>query len=460
MNAKKVFRFNKNFYILIFVFVAVVISAFFVFIAPEKGEISLFYSPEKGGAVVFADGKATGDVIPCTGISSIRFNADRTSAGVLVSQGTDYSLYRVSGKKVRKTADKCTSNFVCSFTENECVYLTSEGHLYCGSSLVSEDVDSFAVSADCSKIVFNRQEEEADKLYIYADGKINYVADGYAAVAVTDDGENIYVLSSDNSLCILSRGGAMTSKLCSDVQADKIIFSADLRSVVFSDGEYTYISSDGKSKTRLIAGVAEPVGQIEYRLGSSGRAVAVNDSDLLSIFYGAENYNGTKALFYVDNEFIRTDIAETVKKTVVTGNDTAVYLDSQGKIYEYDGENATLVISGASDIEASGGNIYYMTSGHGLFVIKGKNTISLASDAVQMCMTASGRLLVVKNDKTLYSVSGTRLGDAIASNVSECINEAGVSFYLADYDESTGTHDLYSSTDGKRFVLAQENVKQ
>lgn len=460
MKAKKVFRLNKNFYILVFVAVAVIVAAFFIFNAPKKGEISLYYSPEKGGAVVFSDGKATGDVIKCMGISSIRFNGEKTNASVLVSQGADYSLYGVSSNKVKKIADNCTSNYIQSFSGNVCVYLDAEDCLYSGSSLISEDVDSFAVSTDCSKVIYNKTEDEIKKLYFYSDGKSSFVAEGYTPVAVTDDGESIYVLSSDGSFCILSRNGAMTSKLCSDVKADKIVFSVDLNNVVFSDGEYTYISVQGKSKTRLIAGVAEPLGQTEYRLGSGGKAVMVSDDDLCSLFYGAENYNGTKALFYIDGDCNRTDIAEAVKKTVVTGDNTAVYLDSQGKIYEYDGKDAVLIISGASDIEASGGNVYYMTSGHGLFVIKGKNTISLASDAMQMRMTESGRLLVLKIDKTLYSVSGTKLGDAIASNVSLCISDAGVAYYLADYDSSTGTFDLYGSTDGKRFSLAQKNVKQ
>lgn len=460
MKGKKVFRFNRNFYILIFAALAVVAITVFIFNGTDKGEISMFYVPEKGGAVILSDGKPTGDVVQGTGISSICYNSDKTYCTVLMAQGTDYSLFGVSSNKVEKTADDCTSNFVQSFSGKECVYLTADGHLYAGDKLISENASSFAVSPDCSKVIYNKDEDDVSKLYLYSGGKSAYVADNYTPVAVTADGNNLYVLSFDNSLCILGQNGAMTSKLCSAVETEKIIFSVDLSSVIFSDGEYTYISSQGKSKTRLIPGTAEPVGQSEYRIGSGGNAVIINDDDLLGLFYGAENYNGTKALFYIDEAYIRTDIADAVKKTVVTGNDTAVYLDSQGKIYEFDGESAVLVISGASDIESSAGNIYYMTSGHGLFVIEGKSTISLASDARQMCMTSSGRLLVVKTDKTLYSVSGSKLGDAIASDVSLCVSDSDMSYYLAAYDSSTGTFDLYSSTDAKKFSLAQENVEQ
>lgn len=463
MKGKKVFKLNMRVYIY-FITAVVLLSVLVVLLTSGKGNnrISLFYSPSENGAVVLSDGKNTGRTVPGNNISCVRYNSDSTFCAVLMSDGDTYSLYNVDAKEVKKIADNCTSDFVCSFKGKKNIYMTSDGFLYSDKKLIDESVNSFAVSPDCSCIIYSKKEENTNKLYLSISGKTTLVNENYVPLAVTDKGESLYVISGDNSLCILNADGTMKSKLCSDVQTDAFRFSDDLSSIVFSDGSYTYISVEGKSRIRLIPGKASPVlpESEEMRLNSQGTAFICDDDSLTDIFYSAFNDDGTEALFYVNDDFGRTDIAGSVKKFVITGDDTLSYLDSQGKIYKYNGNLSELVVSGANDFEATSSNryIYYMTTGKELYSVKGSNVQLIASDAEKMCMTGSDKLLFIMTDKNLYSVSGAKRSDILGENASFCTSDGDISFYASDYNSEMGTFDLFSSVNGRKFRFAAQGV--
>lgn len=463
MKGKKVFRLNKRLYIY-FVAAFVLIASVLVAIVSSSGNgrISLFYSPEKNAAVVLTNGTDTDNTVPGKSISCIRYNSDSTSCSVLMSDGATYSLYSVNSKRVVKITDSCTSNVVHSYNGRNSVYITSYGNLYSGKNMIAESVDSFAVSSDCSVVLFVKNEENSKKLYLYKGGKTTYVNEGYTPLAVSDDGKYLYVLSGDNSLFILNPDGTMKSKLCSDVQTNAIWFSDDLLSVVFSDGAYTYISHDGGSRVRLAPGNAAPVfPETEVvRLNSSGTAFICSDNDFADIFYSCFNEDGTKTIYFIKDDYSRTDVADSVKKYVITDKDRMTYLDSTGKIYRYNGAISEQIADGAKDFEATSKNryVYYITESHELYSVKGSNTQLIASDAEKIYMTASDDLSVIMADKNLYSISGTKRSDVIDEQVSFCIREGDIVYYTADYSIENGTYSLYSSKDGKKFRLTAENI--
>lgn len=463
MKGRKVFRLNKRFYIyFIVVFVLVVFAFIAVVSSSGKGRVSLFYSPEKNAALVLVNGENTGNTVPGKSISSVRYNSDATSCAVLMSDGAAYSLYSVNNKKVEKITDACTSSVVHSFSGRNSVYIASDGNLYAGKNRIDESVDSFAVSSDCSAVIFLKKEDSSNKLYLYKGGKTTFVNENYTPLAVSDDGKYLYVLSGDNSLCILGADGTMKSKLCSDVQTNAIWFSDDLLSVVFSDGAYTYISSEGRSRVRLVPGNASPVfpESDAVRLNSAGTAFICDDDELTDIFYSCFNEDGTQTVFYVNDDYSRIDIADSVKKFVITGTERMAYLDSMGRIYRYNGATSEQIVSGANDFDATSNNkyVYYITAAHELYSVKGSNTQLVASNADKMYMTISDDLLVIMTDKNLYSISGTKRSDVIDSQVSFCVREGKVVYYTADYNAENGTYVLYGSKDGKKFRLISENI--
>ena len=463
MKGKKVFRLNKRLYIYFIAVIVLIVSALVAIISSSgNGRISLFYSPEKNAAVVLSNGENTGNTVPGKSISCVRYNSDSTSCSVLMSDGATYSLYSVSSKKVVKITDICTSNVVHSYNGRNSVYITSYGNLYGGKNMIAESVESFAVSSDCSVVLFVKNEENSKKLYLYKGGKTTFVNEGYSPLAVSDDGKYLYVLSGDNSLFILNPDGTMKSKLCSGVQTNTIWFSDDLLSVVFSDGAYTYISHEGKNRVRLVPGNASPVfPETEViRLNSAGTAFICTDDNLADIFYSCFNEDGTKTLFYVKDDYTRTDIADSVKKFVITGKDRMSYLDSTGRLCRYDGAVSEQIADGVNDFEVTSKNryVYYINASNELYSVKRSNTQLVAAEADKIYMTASDDLLVIMADKTLYSISGTKRSEVIDDNVSFCIREGEIVYYTADYSTENGTYALYGSNDGKNFRLTAENI--
>ena len=73
-------------------------------------------------------------------------------------------------------------------------------------------------------------------------------------------------------------------------------------------------------------------------------------------------------------------------------------------------------------------------------------------------MTVSDILLVLAENKNLFSISGTKRSDIIDENVSFCVREGKIIYYTADYSIKDGTYSLYFSKDGKKFRSAAENI--
>lgn len=462
MKGQKVFRFSKRVYIyLALIAAAVAAVAFILIFRGNNGQISLYYSPSQNGAIILNDGENTGKIVSGKSISCVRYNSDSTACAVLMSDGATYSLHTVKGGKSRKLADNCTSEIVISYKGSRVVYLDASDTLYRDKAVIDESVKSFAVSPDASAVIYVKSQEDGDKLYLYIKGKSTAVGDGYTPVAVSSDGEYIYVLTGDNSFCILSPDGTMKSKLCSDMVSDSFLFSEDFSAVVFSDGDYTYMSAEGKSRVRLVPGVAKPSvpDTQELRLDSAGNSRIVG-SALTDVFYSSENGNGTSALFYVHEDGTRTDIAASAKKFTVTDDDMLTYLDAQGRIYAYNGKESELVISGAGDFQATSKNryIYYMTSAGEVHSVKGSNNQLIANGAYRFYLNSDDLLYIIMTDRKLYSVNGARRSDVIAENVSFCDGNGNFFCYAADFNSDTGTYDMYITDNGKKFTLAAEDV--
>ena len=351
MKGQKVFRLSRQAYILAAVTAAVLVfMLILIFSGSKDGQLTMYYSPSQGGAVVIENGKLSDEIVPGKSISCTRYSIDNDAAAVLMADGVSYSLYKVNGSKVKKIASDCTSEFVYTYSKDRLVYKDAKGNLYRDKALIDDGVTAFAVSPDGASVIYVKPVENIETLCLYNKGKITVVGEGFTPVAVNPDGTELYVITNDNSFCIIASDGTMKSKLTSDVVAGSVVFSEDFSSVIFSDGEYTYISVEGKSRVRLMPGIAKPTdGNIpEIRLDSAGNS-SMMASSLSEEFYLADNGDGTFSICYADAEFARKDVASQVKKSIVTGDKTLTYLDAQGRIYSYNGKESELALSGAVD---------------------------------------------------------------------------------------------------------------
>ena len=133
-----------------------------------------------------------------------------------------------------------------------------------------------------------------------------------------------------------------------------------------------------------------------------------------------------------------------------------------GKIYEFNGTISELVVSGASDFEATSNNryIYYLTTAHELYSVKRSNVQLISNGAEKIYKNNSDKLFVVMSDKSLYSVSGAKKSDVISSDTVSCLCDGDITYYLTTISDDTGTFDLYYSDDGKNFTLSVSGVKK
>ena len=382
MKGKKVFRLSSRVY-LYAVVIVVVICAVIVcsFLFRKDSQSDLFFSPANGGAIVLENGENTGKLIGGKSISCQRRAFDGSSSAVLMADGSSYSLYFVENGGYKKIADNCTGEIVYMQSDAEVVYLNSDDTLFAGKTIIGDAVKCFSSSPDSSAVIYVKENENAQELYLYTKGGSTLIGQDYIPVAVSSQGNDIYVIASDGAFCILNKDGSMKSKLCSDVATDSFIFSEDLSVVVFSDGEYTYMSVNGMSRIRLFEGKGNPekYRMKTERLDSTGIAFAVN-ADLTSGFYSSPAENGSVALYYVNEDSSVKSIAASVDSFIVTDDEMMTYLDMQGRIYAYNGKESELVVNSADSFFATAENryIYYMTSGDEVYSVKNNNNQLIA----------------------------------------------------------------------------------
>lgn len=462
----KVKIFNKKSLIAV-ALILIAVTVFFL-ISDKSGYLTFWYSPSERAAVVFTDDKMQETGLPGSGVSNIKYNGAHDAAAVLMSDDTAYTLFGVCGGKSAEIIKNSTNNFLVSYAGKTVAYTNAEGQLFLGSLTgkngkeIAESVPDFALSPNGKTVLYAKNEENTQKLYVYSGGKSTLIADNYTPLAVSDDLNYLYVLSFDDSLCILNTDGTMKAKLCSGVRTDSFYFSYDMKSVVFSDSSYSYVSHEGKSRVRLIPGKAAPVFADGCNVSGNtqGNAVIVNDEDLSGLFYVSKDAENGDVLFFITASDERISVSDGVKKYVLTGKNSAVYMNVQGSIYSFDGSESVLVVSGARSFEASdnGKYIYYTDASYGLSVYcKGENTV-LASSVAQMGMTSKNKLPVMLTDGSMYIVSGKKISDKKDDGVHGFFVTPSAAFYSKNYNDGTGTFALYASDGSAKFKKSTDAV--
>lgn len=447
---------------IIIIAAAVILTAAVIIIGIPSGKkksISLRYSPKDGGAWVFCGDRINSDVIVGDSIANVKYSGGEASAAALIANGSSYSLYGIGGGGFREIDKNATNSFLISYSGKTIVYTDASGALFTcstnggNSKKIDESAVDFSVSPDGADILYLKDENNTKKLYLYNKGKSSCIAYGYTPLAVSDGAEFIYALSADNALCVLNADGTMKAKLSSAASADKMYFSSDMKSVVFSDEAYSYVSHEGRSRVRLIPGKASPTGNSTVFCSTTGISEVVGDDDLSELFYVAENSDNSEVLFYITDTDECVSVSDSVSDFTVTGSDAAVYLSSQGSVYDFDGKDSSLIASGVSEMCATdnGRYIYCINLSGGLAVYSRGNNTSIASGVSKMCMTGKNKLLFTLSDNSLYSVSGDTRSDKLDDNVSDFYVYRDAVFYQKNYNPQTGDGEYYVSDGSVKF---------
>lgn len=465
---KKVFVLRRRVYVYITaVIMATVLILAALFSIDGRKEISFYYSPSQNGAVVLSGNKVLRYTVPGKNVARVRYCEDKVSGAVLMSEGSTYTLYYVTNKSVEKIAGNCTSDFVMSHSGNAVAYIAADGFLNLTDTsrlntvTIDENAEKLAVSPDGSKLLYSKKTDNTLKLYLYAGDKPIYISDNYTPLAVSDDGSLIYVLSTDNSLYLLGTDGSVKSNLCSQADTGIFCFSKDVSSVIFSDGSYTYMSENGKSKVRLIPGKAVPVHitSMASLCNSAGNVYIYPESSLSRMLYvnadGVNNYS----LYYVNKDLTRTDIASGVVNYTVTDNGV-IYLKADGGIFNFKKGETTAVTTGASDMYASsdGRYVYYVTADGKLYSCHKSESTILADGMSKMYMAEDDRLYFIMSDNTLYSVKNGKRSEMIDENVYTCRCNGDSVYYSKNYSSRTGTFELYGANNSMKFSYMADGI--
>ena len=430
-------------------------------------EITLYYSPAESGAVLFKGDDRMSHVIPGRSVAAVKYSGDKSSCAVLMSEGSSYTLYFANGNHYKKIAANCTNSFVISYSGESVIFLNSEGKMsrYTAKrnrvTVIDENIRSFSLSPDGKTVLYSKNEGGAEKLYLNSGSASVLVSSNYTPLAVSDDAAYIYVLSADKSLCVLDKAGEMKAKLCSDADDSWFFFSADMSDVVFTDGAYTYVSHEGKSRIRLAPEKASPVADGDFTACNSDQSSRICASgDLTDSYYAVSDANGNHTLFFITEEHQRVNAAENANEYILLEKGRLVFKTSEGKVYSCKKGESTLLFDGAASIQASsdGKYIYYKTIASDLQVYHRGKIKKLASGVRSIYMTSWDELLFVLNDLRLYSVSKMRNAELMDENVYSCLCTDGAAFYCKNYNAQTGVFDLYSAEKKNRFSLEAEGM--
>ncbi|MCD7775056.1 MAG: hypothetical protein LUH40_05715 [Clostridiales bacterium] len=438
-------------------------------VSEKKSEVNLFYSPEENGAVFFEDDKISSDVIPAASVSVVKYSEDKSSCCILAAVGSSYNLYYVKNGEYTLICEGAANRFAIDYTGSTAIFYDNSGTLkrYTASGgkirEIASGSDKFAVSPDGESIIYNVNESGTDTLYLYRNGSSTEIGTGYTPVAVSDSCKYIYVIgNSDNSLCVLDSGGSMKSKLCTDISAGTVMFSEDIKTVVFSDGEYTYMSDEGKSRVRFCEGQASPVVNESFSVtcDSENTARIYSSENLCDMYYSVSNNDGTSVLFYIDKNGERTDIDEMAENMIVTDKNEIIFLNSGGTVCSFSKGSLSELVSGAADVRctADGKYIYYLNSSDELYALKKGESVKIAAGVEKFYVTNKDILLFIMQNGDLYASEKQEYGELIDSNVYSCLCTGNAAFYYKDYSVNTGYFDLYSSDGSENFTLSAEKI--
>ncbi len=465
---KKVFILKKQVYFYAAATLMAVVLLFIAFfnIDTDK-ELAFYYSPSQNGAVILSGDRMLRKTVPGKSVARVRYCEDKVSGAVLMSEGSDYSLYYISGKSVNKISDKCTSDYVFANSGNSIAYVASDGFLYFydtkdnKSRKVDENVNTIAVSPDGTKLLYSKTVGNITGLYLYYNKKSVHVADNYLPLAVSDDTSMIYVLSNDNSLYMIDINGSVRSKLCTDCDTGIFCFSKDVKTILFNDGQYSYISVQGKSRIRIAPGKTVPVHiTAESSIcNSQGNVYVYHEKDFSQKVYVSADGVNNYSLYYINKDMTRTDISANVNSySLIDGG--VVYTNTKGEIRKFRKNKDELLINGASGMNASsdGKYIYYVTNGNKLYSFRNGQATLLADGLEKMYMSDSDRLYFIMTDRTMYSVKNGKRSEMIDENVYTCRCGNDVVYYSKNYSSRTGSFELYGTENELSFRFIADGL--
>ena len=313
---------------------------------------------------------------------------------------------------------------------------------------VASDVTDYRINEDGSIVIFENNDGDLYRYNVRKDEK-EKISKDIRSYRTSEDLDEILLLTYDGDLYRQS-GSREKVKLESDVTG-LVDVSEDLKTVLFMKDDALYRKTGSKEKEKIDSDVEETVRVSEdlktvlyikddalYRKTGSKEKEKV-DADIEEIVRISEDlktvvYIKDDALYLREGTRDKKKVADDVTEVRVVYEDNRIYFCKESEIspqyralYFFDGKKSTLVIDGVTSLTCSHWSA--------------KNSVAAATVYDEDEGEEYGYIIVGKN--------ATKVADDILQYASIDPDGKNV-YYLAEYDYSTGSGDLYQVKIGSK----------
>ncbi len=389
---------------------AIVISA--VLPDRDKRQVVVLSDWVGGERNVVAVGGKTPDGIPD---EKIRVTARSSDGSVILfvrDGGETGPLYSVYNAKAGVLVPEVTPNTAASlcydgsaaFTLDELGVLTFCDIRNNTRRTISEAASDCVLSPHGDHLLYvTRDEEPTLRLVKLQSGKEVSLGTRYRPVAVSDDAHLIYVTDTKTGgFCLINKDGLEKARFTSGLRKDStVFFNSDLSESVFSDADYTYISTLGGGKKIVAPSGSSPLftgGSVD--LPCAGAKVC-----------GVSSFDD----YYTDNSrYFLFRRAGSVFETVTEGyadvkpiNDGVCVLTAQGAVVIRRGKRVTDTVNTGYEnpeifVTEDGKKLYYGGPDGKYYLYSGGETKLAADNAVRFALNEDGSYVFMTADSRLW----------------------------------------------------------
>jgi hypothetical protein len=396
-------------------------------------------------------------------------------------------LYRINAENILKIYPAAVTNAVPALDGGKILFATATMvHLYDETDkdykklegIEASSIIDLALSPNGRTAGVTALQSDRIMSYIYADGKVSEYGEGRCIVAVSDDAKTVYYLETLDTeitgvLHIVKNG---KDRIITDNASPYFELNRDLTEITFDVDGKTHISRNGETARKIAdASVFSYAGAQRSAMGGKACITLLKNTNTLldGIFYSntvGEDVNGNQYdlydVYYVNGSLSCNALALGASQFSVSEDSKtilAIVDDSLYKVSAYNPKSPELLLQSIytftcdrklSDIHCLdlGGNVYrYENNKISPILVTGVDVIKRTSSGAVMCYSA------LESNGTLFLLNGDKAAPvAVGVNYFEIYEHAIV--YLANYDESAHTYDLYISSDGENFRLAEQGV--
>lgn len=440
-----------------------------------------FYSEKDGATSFYADDKKLEDRIG--GSITTLGTVDGTEGFVVAAS----ALYRINTEGLLKIYPAAVTNTVPALNGGKLLFATATMvFLYDDATrdykklegIEATSIVDLALSPDGAAAGVTVLNGEKMMSYIYSGGEVREYGEGRCIVAVSNDAKTRYYMEEEggklNGRLHYDRDGS--DKLISSEASPYFELNRDLSEITFDVNGKTHFSRNGGTAKKIVdSSVFSFAGAQRSSMGGKACITLLKNTDTLlnGIFYAStvgEDADGNRHdqydIYYVNSSLSSSALALGADQFSVSEDGKRILTIVDNGLYSvtaYNPKSPELLAQGmymfscARDLTEIHcldiyGNVYKLEDGRlSTILVTGIDLIKRIEGGAVLCYCSG------ESNGTLFALKGERAEPvAVGVDYFEIYDHAVV--YLANFDSESKTYDLYISSDGENYRLAEQSV--